>query len=51
MELCSERFAHAVATFWTIKSKKELEDIDDGEEALEMGEGVEMFNLGPAMGC
>ena len=51
VELCSERFAHAVATFWTIKSKKELEDIDDGEEALEMGEGVEMFNLGPAMGC
>jgi DNA-binding transcriptional MocR family regulator len=53
VEQCSERFARAVATFWAIKNKKELEDIDEdeGEQALEMRGGVQMFNLGLGMGC
>ena len=51
VELCSERFSRAVATFWAIKNKKELEDINGDGEALQMGQGVEMFNLGLAMGC
>jgi DNA-binding transcriptional MocR family regulator len=48
----SERFARAANTFWAIKSRKELEDIEDeDEEALTMGEKVDMFNLGGGMGC
>jgi DNA-binding transcriptional MocR family regulator len=50
IELCSERFARAAHLFWAIKSKKELEDIDD-EDDFEIEGGEELFDLGRGMGC
>lgn len=50
IERCSERFARAANSFWGIKNREELEGIDPGEEA-EVEGGVDMFDLGAAMGC
>lgn len=51
VDRCSERFVRAVNAFWAIKSTKELEDIEDDNEAFLMGEEGGMSNLGLTMGC